>query len=71
MNQAVEDASLEYRIYYNHLEPIIYTKIIDNHIELDARFLVHPKKVRNVEDSIWLNILQKYHENKIDLYQSE
>ena len=34
MDKQVSDASLEYRIYYNHLEPIIYTKVNNNHIEL-------------------------------------
>lgn len=68
MDQAIEDASLEYRIYYNHLEPIIYTSVVDSHIELYIRFLVHPKKIRNVEDDIWLRILNKNNENKITLY---
>ena len=67
MNRAIEDASLDYRIYYNHLEPIIYTSVVDDHIELNVRYLVHPKKTRFVEDDIWTKILTKYHENKIDL----
>ena len=69
MNKEIHDASLDYRIYYNHLEPIIYTKVVDSHIELTARFLVHPKKSRIVEDDIWTKILQKYKKNKIDLYK--
>ena len=68
MNRAIHNASMEYRIYYNHLEPIIYTKVVDSHIELTARFLVHPKKSRIVEDDIWTKILQKYKKKKIDLY---
>lgn len=68
MDKAVMDASLEYRIYYNHLDPIIYTSIKDNHIELTARFLVHPKKVRNIEDEIWCKIIKKYQDKKIDLF---
>lgn len=69
MNKEIHDASLDYRIYYNHLEPIIYTKVVDSHIELTARFLVHPKKSRIVEDDVWTKILKKYKENKIDLYK--
>lgn len=68
MDKEIHDASLDYRIYYNHLEPIIYTKVVDNHIELTARFLVHPKKSRIVEDDVWTKILQKYKTKKIDLY---
>lgn len=71
MDKEIHDASLDYRIYYNHLEPIIYTKIIDDHVELTARFLVHPKKSRIVEDDLWLNILEKYKAKKIDLYVRE
>ena len=70
MDRAIHNASMEYRIYYNHLEPIIYTKVVDSHIELTARFLVHPKKSRIVEDDIWTKILQKYKKNKIDLYNA-
>ena len=68
MDKQVSDASLEYRIYYNHLEPIIYTRVVNNHIELSVRFLVHPKKMRNVENDIWLNILNEYKNKKITLF---
>jgi len=68
MDKEIHDASLDYRIYYNHLEPIIYTKVVDKHIELTARFLVHPKKSRIVEDDVWTKILKKYKTKKIDLY---
>ena len=38
MNREIKNASLDYRLYYNHLEPIIYTRVVDKHIELDLRF---------------------------------
>lgn len=69
MNKAILDASVDYRLYYNHLEPIIYTKIVDKHIELDVRFLVHPKKARIIEDDIWNNIIKKYKKGKIDIFK--
>ena len=69
MDKQVSDASLEYRIYYNHLEPIIYTKVNNNHIELSVRFLVHPKKMRNVENDIWIKILNEYQNKKITLFK--
>ena len=68
MSDQVDDASLEYRIYYNKLKPIIYTRIVDNHIELYIRYLVHPKKNRNVENDVWLDILNAYKNNEIELY---
>ncbi len=68
MEKEVRDATLDYRIYYNHLEPIIYTKVNDNHIELNLRFLTHPKKTRIIEDYLWTNILKKYKAKKINLF---
>ena len=49
--------------------PIIYTKIVDSHIELYLRYLVHPKKARTVEDEIYEQILQKYKTGEIKLYK--
>ena len=68
MKKELKQATVDYRIYYNHLDPIIYTKVVDNHIELSLRFLTHPKKTRIIEDDLWINILKKYKENKIDLF---
>ena len=68
MEKELRDATLDYRIYYNHLEPIIYTKVNDNHIELSLRFLAHPKKTRIIEDYLWTNILKKYKAKKINLF---
>lgn len=56
------------RIYYNKLDPIIYTRIVDNYVELTVRYLMHPKKARYVESEIWNKIYNSYKENKINLY---
>lgn len=71
MENEVRDASADYRIYFNNLEPIIYVEVVDSHIELYLRFLVHPKKKRNVENSIWLDIIKSYNEGIIELYKKE
>ncbi len=68
MQSQLRDASLDYRIYFNNLEPIIYTSVIDDHIELYIRYLVHPKKVRTVQDSIWLDIIDAHQNDKIKLF---
>ncbi len=68
MKKELRNATVDYRIYYNHLDPVIYTKVVDNHIELNLRFLSHPKKSRIIEDYIWTNILSEYKSNKIDLF---
>ena len=71
METEVNDASTDYRIYFNNLDPIIYIEIVDSHIELYLRFLVHPKKKRTVENSIWLDILKSNNEGRIELYKKE
>lgn len=69
METQVNDASADYRIYFNNLEPIIYTSIVEEHIELYIRYLVHPKKARDVENYIWLDILKEYKNNNVKLYR--
>lgn len=69
MENQIRDAGGEYRIYYNKFEPIIYTKVEGNHIELQLRFLIHPKKMRYVESQLWNQILISQAQNKLTLYQ--
>lgn len=71
MENEVRDASADYRIYFNNLEPIIYVEVVDEHIDLYLRFLVHPKKKRNIENSIWLDIIKSYNDGIIELYKKE
>lgn len=66
MKKAVKD----YRVYYNHLEPIIYTDILDNYVEITIRFLVHPKKKRFVESEIWKQIIKECQNEKIKLHKT-
>ena len=67
MNKQINNISTDYRIYYNRYTPIIYTKVIDNHIELTVRYLIHPKKARYVESTIWNCILAAYKNGEIEL----
>lgn len=71
METQVIDASTDYRIYFNNLEPIIYTAVVDSHIELYIRYLVHPKKARNVEDKIWTDVIKAYRAGKIAIYSGK
>ena len=68
MEKQMDQASSEYRIYYNQFKPIIYTKIVDQHIRLSVRYLMHPKKSRVVEDYIWLKIINQFKKNEINFY---
>lgn len=69
MDKAIDAASSSYRIYYNNLKPIIYTEYVDNHIEFTVRFLVHPKKERNVFDDLWISIIKSAQKGEIKLYK--
>lgn len=69
MNKQINKISADYRIYFNKYDPIIYTKVVDNHIELTVRYLVHPKKARYVESTIWNHILIAYQKGEITLFK--
>lgn len=71
MEDAIDDVTVEYRIYYNELEPIIYTEIQKDHIALSIRFLVHPKKSRDVENHIYEKIIEKANTGEIKLYSAK
>ena len=69
MENQVDDVTVQYRIYFNKLEPIIYTRINESHIELSLRYLVHPKKIRIVQNEIYLKVLEEYNKGNIKLYK--
>ena len=68
MKNLIDDVNTTNRIYFNKLEPMIYTKIVDDHVELVLRYLMHPKKARDIESVIWNKIYLAYKEGKINLY---
>ncbi len=68
MKAQINDVNTTNRVYFNKYEPTIYTKIVDSHIELTIRYLMHPKKGRFVESVIWNKILENYKEGNIDLF---
>ena len=68
MKHEIELINSNNRIYFNQYDPMIYTKIVDDHIELTVRYLMHPKKARYVESVIWNKIYLANKEGEIDLY---
>lgn len=68
MEKQINHTNDDFRIYYNKYEPMIYTKIVDDYIELTIRYLIHPKKARYVNSVIWNNIITSYKDKKINLY---
>ena len=68
MKSQINDINTTNRVYFNKYDPTIYTKIVDDHIELTIRYLMHPKKGRFVESVIWNKILEASKEGNIDLF---
>ena len=68
MKSQIKSMTAENRIYFNKYDPIIYTKIVDDHVELTVRYLMHPKKARYVESVIWNKIYLANKDGDIDLY---
>lgn len=68
MKKQLKDTNFTSRVYFNKFDPIIYTKIVDDHIELTIRYLMHPKKARYIESVLYNNIYNSYKDNKIDLF---
>ena len=69
MKNAIKNINAEYHIYYNQFNPIIYTKVVESHIELTIRYLINPKKARYIESTIWNKILIAHQNNTIKLYE--
>lgn len=67
MKEEVKKSMSSYRIYYNNYLPIIYTKIEEDKCLLTIRFLIHPKKQRNIESDIYNKILLNFKKNNIEL----
>lgn len=69
LKKQINNVSNSYRIYYNQYDPIIYTKINEDHIELQIRYLIYPKKARYVESIISSDILLAYKNGEIEIYK--
>lgn len=68
MKAQITNVNTTNRVYFNKYDPIIYTKLVDDHIELTVRYLMHPKKARYVESVIWNKIYEAFTEGKINLF---
>ena len=67
----VNNASTDYRLYFNQYEPVIYMKVVGDYVEYTVRYSVNPKKARYVNSSIWKHILKAYHNGEIELYNKD
>lgn len=71
MKRQLNNVSTDYRIYYNHYTPIIYTKVVGDYVEYTVRYLVHPMKARYVNSSLWKHLLLAYQKGEIELYNKD
>jgi small-conductance mechanosensitive channel len=55
--QELLTASRQYLINYRKLTPIVYTKVVDDGVQLTIRYLIEPRKRRGTEHAIWEDIL--------------
>lgn len=70
MKSQINEINTTNRVYFNKYDPTIYTKVVDDHVELTIRYLMHPKKGRFVESVIWNKILESYKAGNIDLFHA-
>lgn len=70
MENQIKNLIFSYRVFFNHYEPVVYTKMVGTHVELTVRYLVHPKKARVVESQIWEKILYEFNQGNISLITS-
>ncbi|PIF04711.1 MAG: mechanosensitive ion channel protein MscS [Draconibacterium sp.] len=54
------EATKNYMIYYSHLSPIVYTRVVVNGVRLTIRYLCEPRKRRGSENELWQKILSAY-----------
>lgn len=59
-HKEIQEASKNYMIYYRHLTPIIYTKVMEFGVRLTIRYLCNPRQRRGSENIIWQDILSAF-----------
>ena len=58
--QELLSASQQYLINYRKLTPIVYTKVVNDGVQLTIRYLIEPRKRRGTEHAIWEDILTEF-----------
>ncbi len=54
------EASKNFMIYYKHLTPIVYTKVVDFGVKHTIRYLCNPRRRRGTENDLWEEILLRF-----------
>jgi small-conductance mechanosensitive channel len=50
----------EYLLYYQHLTPTVYTRVIDRGVDLTIRYLCEPRQRRGTSQAIWEDVLRVF-----------
>jgi small-conductance mechanosensitive channel len=56
----IKEAAKRFLIFYKTLTPIVYTSVKDSGVELSMRFLCDPRSRRDLEQSIWEEVLNEF-----------
>jgi small-conductance mechanosensitive channel len=56
----IKEAAKKFLIFYNTLTPTVYTSVKDSGVELTMRFLCDPRKRRDLEQTIWEEVLKEF-----------
>ena len=60
MQQQIKKTSRKYMVYFNNLNPIIYTDVTDSGVRLTMRFICKPKQRRTIDEKIWEALLERF-----------
>jgi small-conductance mechanosensitive channel len=56
----IKEAAKRFLIFYNTLTPVVYTSVKDSGVELTMRFLCEPRSRRDLEQTIWEEVLKEF-----------
>lgn len=60
MQQQIKRTSRKYMVFFNNLNPIIYTDVTDSGVRLTMRFICKPKERRVIDEKIWEELLDRF-----------
>jgi len=56
----IRKAAQQFMIFYRHLDPIVYTNVLDSGVNLTIRYLCDPRRRRATADAIWEDVLDAF-----------
>ncbi len=56
----LRQAARQFMIFYRHLDPIVYTNVLENGVNLTMRYLCDPRRRRATTNAIWEDVLDAF-----------